>query len=414
MEVGRLVLQPIRARRVQGSGPRDPGPGGLLAPQARVWGPPRAKGSGHGVGWAHPHLDGNGRRPPRSRRCGRPGQPRRPRDRRVPLLRARWPERQYHRLGRSGHPQADGHRDLRPGGALAATKPREGHALPPGPVAEAGPGRAAARGGGDQKSPGGNGGALGEDTDLQLPPEPSRALGAQPPGDPGGGSVGRIHRRPAGRGAAEAARGDRRRFLGAMRPTDLIRRSAAYLEGHGVESPRETAEALLMHFLHTDRAGLYTRTHGLDTKTARLFGRALCQRCHGVPLQYLTGEQQSLDLVLGVAPVVFVPRPETEVLVERALETLDGRRDPVVADVGTGTGAVALAIKRRRLDATVYATDRSEDAVAVARANASRHALDMEVLCGDVVQPLRRELAGTVDVLVSNPPYVTEEEYESL
>src|SRR6266508_1612627 len=349
MEVGRLVLQPIRARRIQGSGPRDPGPGGLLAPQARVWGPPRAKGSGHGVGWAHPHLDGNGRRPPRSRRCGRPGQPRRPRDR-------------------------------RPGGALAATKPREGHALPPGPVAEAGPGRAAARGGGDQKSPGRNGGALGEDTDLQLPPEPShrspsRALGAQPPGDPGGGSVGRIHRRPAGRGAAEAARGDRRRFLGAMRPTDLIRRSAAYLEGHGVESPRETAEALLMHFLHTDRAGLYTRTHGLDTKTARLFGRALCQRCHGVPLQYLTGEQQSLDLVLGVAPVVFVPRPETEVLVERALETLDGRRDPVVADVGTGTGAVALAIKRRRLDATVYATDRSEDAVAVARANASRHAL---------------------------------------
>jgi release factor glutamine methyltransferase len=199
-----------------------------------------------------------------------------------------------------------------------------------------------------------------------------------------------------------------------MRPSQVVERATEYLSRHGVESPRETAEALLVYFLDTDRAGLYARTEGPDTRTARLYGRALCQRCHGVPLQYLTGEQQFLDLVLGVAPGVFVPRPETEVLAERALETLDGRSAPVVVDVGTGTGAVALAIKRRRPDASVYATDVSDDAVAVARTNASRHALEVEVLSGDLFSPLPLELRGGVDLVVSNPPYVTPDEYADL
>ncbi|HEY3209169.1 MAG TPA: peptide chain release factor N(5)-glutamine methyltransferase [Actinomycetota bacterium] len=199
-----------------------------------------------------------------------------------------------------------------------------------------------------------------------------------------------------------------------MRPTEVIRRSAAYLEAHGVDDPRGTVEELLMHFLQTDRAGLYTRTNGLDTTTARLFGRALCQRCHGAPLQYLTGEHQFMDLVLQVAPGAFVPRPETERLVEVALELLESGHAPIVVDVGTGTGAIGLAIKRYRPDARVLATDISSDAVEVARRNADRLSLDVEVLRGDLLHPLPRELAGRVDLLVSNPPYVTEEEYESL
>jgi release factor glutamine methyltransferase len=199
-----------------------------------------------------------------------------------------------------------------------------------------------------------------------------------------------------------------------VRPSEVVARSTDYLAGHGVESPRETAEALLQYFLRTDRAGLYARTEGLDTRTAKLYGRALCQRCHGTPLQYLTGEQQFLDLVLGVAPGVFVPRPETEVLVDRALEVIRGSDAPVVADVGTGTGAVALAIKSRRPEAALYATDTSEEAVAVAVANASRHALEVTILHGDLLSPLPAELRGRLDLVVSNPPYVTLEEYESL
>jgi release factor glutamine methyltransferase len=197
-----------------------------------------------------------------------------------------------------------------------------------------------------------------------------------------------------------------------VRPAEVATRAGEYLARYGVERPRETAEALLAFFLRTNRAGLYARSEGLDTRTARLFGRALCQRCHGVPLQYLTGEQQFFDLVLGVAPGVFVPRPETQVLVERVLEVLEG--EPVVVDVGTGTGAVALAVKRFRPEATVWATDVSEDAVRVARANAARHALQVEVTYGDLLSPLPDGLRGGVDVVVSNPPYVTREEYESL
>jgi release factor glutamine methyltransferase len=199
-----------------------------------------------------------------------------------------------------------------------------------------------------------------------------------------------------------------------VRPSEVVTRAADYLDRHSVESPRETAEALLIYFLGTDRAGLYSRAEGLDTRTARLFGRALCQRCHGVPLQYLVGEQQFMDLVLGVAPGVFVPRPETEVVVERAVETLDDRQGPAVVDVGTGTGAIALAIKRLRADSRVLATDVSEDAVRVARANASRLALDVEVVEGDLLDPVPEDLRGAVDLIVSNPPYVTREEYEDL
>jgi release factor glutamine methyltransferase len=199
-----------------------------------------------------------------------------------------------------------------------------------------------------------------------------------------------------------------------MRPSEVVTRATTYLSAHGVESPRETAEALLEYFLRVDRTGLYARAEGLDTRTAKLYGRALCQRCHGVPLQYLTGEQQFLDLVLGVAPGVFVPRPETEILVERALEALEGRTAPMVVDVGTGTGAVALAVKRRRPDARVLATDVSDEAVSVARANASRHDLQVEVSAGDLLSPLAGELRGRVDLIVSNPPYVTREEYEEL
>jgi release factor glutamine methyltransferase len=199
-----------------------------------------------------------------------------------------------------------------------------------------------------------------------------------------------------------------------VRPSEVVTRAADYLGRHGVESPRETAEALLVYFLGTDRAGLYSRAEGLDTRTARLYGRALCQRCHGVPLQYLVGEQQFMDLVLGVAPGVFVPRPETEVLVEVAVETLDAREEPVVVDVGTGTGAIALAVKRLRPDARVVATDVSEHAVRVARANASRLALEVEIIEGDLLDPAPQDLRRAIDTIVSNPPYVTRDEYEDL
>jgi release factor glutamine methyltransferase len=199
-----------------------------------------------------------------------------------------------------------------------------------------------------------------------------------------------------------------------MRPSNVLRRATAFLAAHGVESPQANAEALLMSVLGVDRVTMYTRPEGLSTAEARWFGRALCQRCRGTPLQHLTGEQPFMDLVLEVRPGVFVPRPETEVLVETSLGLIEGVASPVVVDVGTGTGAVALAVKRYRPDARVIATDVSEDAATLASHNAERLALDVEVLQGDLLGPVAPELRGSLDLVVSNPPYVTEAEYEAL
>lgn len=201
---------------------------------------------------------------------------------------------------------------------------------------------------------------------------------------------------------------------GGLRPSEIVRRSAMYLERHDIESPRETAEALLMHFLGTDRAGLYSRSEGLDARTARRFGRALCRRCTGEPLQHLTGRQQFMGLSLRVEPGVFIPRPETELLVESALDALTGAADPIVVDVGTGTGAIAIAVKQARPDGTVLATDVSADAVRLARTNAAESGLQVDVREGDLLSPVPKELRGMVHAVLSNPPYIESRDYDGL
>lgn len=199
-----------------------------------------------------------------------------------------------------------------------------------------------------------------------------------------------------------------------MRPSEILSRAADYLDRHDVESPKETAEILLMYVLRTDRAGLYTRERGLGAREARMFGLAICQRCGGTPLQHLTGEQAFRRITVQVRPGVFVPRPETEILVEHALSALGERGEPVVVDAGTGTGAIALAIKDERPDAMVFGTDLSSEAVELARANASRLGLEVTVAEGDLLEPLPADLRGWVDLVVSNPPYVPPEEIDDL
>ncbi len=199
-----------------------------------------------------------------------------------------------------------------------------------------------------------------------------------------------------------------------MRPTEVLARATTYLERHGVEAPRSAAEVLLMHVTGMELAELYVRVEGLDAREARMYGRAICQRCTGTPVQHLTGEQAFRGIVVEVRPGVFVPRPETEVLVEHGLEALGEAEDPVVVDAGTGTGAIALAIKDERPDAAVFATDLSPEAVELARANAERLGLRLTVLEGDLLEPLPGELRGWVDLVISNPPYVPADELEDL
>ncbi len=202
-----------------------------------------------------------------------------------------------------------------------------------------------------------------------------------------------------------------------MRPAEVVVRGAGYLERHGVQSPRPTAELLLANILGVDRAGLFARSDGLSTQEAKLFGRALCRRCAGTPLQHLTGEQGFRGVVLTIRPGVFVPRPETEVVVDSALEVLDAipeGRTPIVVDACTDSGAIALAMKSERPGTRVIGTDVSAEAVALARENAGRLDLEVEVLEGDLLDPLPPDLFGAVDLVVANPPYVLPGEYASL
>ncbi len=199
-----------------------------------------------------------------------------------------------------------------------------------------------------------------------------------------------------------------------MRPAEIVRRAAAYLERHDVESPLVEAEVLLAHVLRTDRAGLYASDRGLSGPEARRFGRALCRRCVGTPLQHLTGEQAFRRLTLAVRPGVFIPRPETEVVVDYALASIEGLEEPVVIDVGTGTGAIALAVKDERSDARVTAIDISPEAIALAAENATRLHLEIGLLQGDLFEPLPSEMSGSVDLVVSNPPYIDVEELPEL
>lgn len=204
-----------------------------------------------------------------------------------------------------------------------------------------------------------------------------------------------------------------------MRPADVVSRAAGYLERHGVQSPGPAAEMLLAATLGVERSDLHASTDALTAGEAKEFGRALCRRCAGTPLQHLIGEQGFRRLVLEVRPGVFVPRPETEVVVEVALEAVDtmlaaGTGEPVVVDACAGSGTIALALKDERPAARVLATDVSIEAVALALENATRLGLEVEILLGDLLDPLPPALAGSVDLVVANPPYVRPEEYDAL
>jgi release factor glutamine methyltransferase len=199
-----------------------------------------------------------------------------------------------------------------------------------------------------------------------------------------------------------------------MQPSEVIIRAADYLERHQVQSPRANAEVLLASVLGVDRTGLYRRTAGLSTAEAKLFGRALCRRCVGTPLQHIVGEQGFRRLRLEVRPGVFVPRPETEIVVDVGLVAIRGMVAPSVLDLGTGSGAIALAIADEHPGARVVAVDLSSTAVSLTRANAERLGLDLLVIQGDLWDAVPPEFMGSLDLVITNPPYLEPAVFEEL
>lgn len=168
--------------------------------------------------------------------------------------------------------------------------------------------------------------------------------------------------------------------------------------------PRNEASALLAHALQCERAWLVAHSQDALADAQRLRAEALfARRRAGEPVAYLLGEREFWGLALQVSPAVLIPRPETERLVELALERIPAQRALRVLDAGTGTGAIAIAIAVERPLARITAIDASADALAIAEANARRHRKDMRFLRSDWFAALAAE---QFDLIVSNPPYI--------
>jgi release factor glutamine methyltransferase len=186
---------------------------------------------------------------------------------------------------------------------------------------------------------------------------------------------------------------------------DQILRQATQQLAASSPSPRLDAEVLLMHVTGLARTTLITRAQEplLAEHEQRLYGLRT-RRARGEPVAYLTGKREFWSLDLCVTPDVLIPRPETELLVEQALAHIPEDAEWTVADLGTGSGAIALAIATERPHCRLIATDNSAAALTVARANATRLGIaKVEFRHGEWLKPL----AGMrFDVIVSNPPYV--------
>jgi release factor glutamine methyltransferase len=196
--------------------------------------------------------------------------------------------------------------------------------------------------------------------------------------------------------------------------SEVLRRSTDYLNKKGIPSPRVDAEHLLAKALGVSRLELYTQYDRPLTEDELAACRKLVdRRGRREPLAYVLGEWGFRRLVLGVDARVLIPRPETEVVVERCLAVLSGIPEPEALDVGTGSGAIALAIADEHPGARVTAIDVSEGALALAQKNAEATGLAGRVhfLLHDLAAGLP---GGPYDLVVSNPPYVDPEEIDVL
>ena len=194
-----------------------------------------------------------------------------------------------------------------------------------------------------------------------------------------------------------------------MRALEAVRETERELAGAGIPWPRADAEFLVAHVLGLSRSALYSAGGPVDREA---LAPLVARRARREPLAYVLGEWGFRRLSLAVDPRVLVPRPETEIVVERCLALLAGVESPRVLDVGTGSGAIALAIADEHPGARVWAVDTSSEALAVARENARRHGLAdrVEFARGDVLAGL----PGPFELVVSNPPYVRPHEIASL
>lgn len=198
----------------------------------------------------------------------------------------------------------------------------------------------------------------------------------------------------------------------------LLHWAKGALRDAGIDNAEQESQWLVTHALGLKSHQLVAEME--QSVAEELWARAtslVTRRLAREPLQYILGTQEFCGLEFCVTPAVLIPRPETEVLVQETLRVIDFHREDIVVDVGTGSGCVAITLATILAQARILAVDRSPEALAVARANAERHGVlhKIEWVEGDLLSPLEeRGLNGKVDVIVCNPPYVSEAEWERL
>lgn len=187
----------------------------------------------------------------------------------------------------------------------------------------------------------------------------------------------------------------------------LLTWTTDYLAKKGSESARLDAEVLLAFVLKQDRVWLYTHyEEEIGDAPRAAFRELVRKRSESTPVAYLVGKKEFFSLPLKVTPDVLIPRPDTETVVVEFLARFQQRAEVLAVDVGTGSGAIALACASRHKTARFFATDSSPEALAVARANAAALKLDdrVEFRQGDLLEPVAD--AGPFDAILSNPPYI--------
>ena len=199
----------------------------------------------------------------------------------------------------------------------------------------------------------------------------------------------------------------------------LLSQASDYLASCGIERPRTDAEILLAYTLGLRRIDLYVQyDKPLTRHELARFRESIQRRVQREPVAYITGEREFWSLGLKVTPAVLIPRPETECLVENALAVLSedaGSGVRRILELGTGSGAVILALAAERPGDLLCATDQSEKVLSIARDNAERHGVLQRVsfFCGDWFMPIDREADG-FDLILSNPPYIRRKDIPKL
>ena len=202
---------------------------------------------------------------------------------------------------------------------------------------------------------------------------------------------------------------------------DLLKVTSDYLRKKEIENPRLNAEVLMAHQLSVERISLYLNfDQPLTDKEVSGYRSLIRRRLKREPLQYITGTQEFWSLDFFVNQEVLIPRPETEIVVDQVINFAKSSARPEdhdlkILDLGTGSGAISVALAKELPRALVWATDISEGALSMARRNATKHGVSdrIEFLQGDLWEPLMNR--GVIfDIVVSNPPYVSSKEYDDL